>query len=201
MSGYDDDDYYEESGGSNVGLIIGIILFLFIIGMAVGAYFYIKSNKTSNIDIIYPPEQKEEDIDVNKTVSMLIYWFNLTPGTGHWNFLYLDERLLDTTELNGYVDTKGRLEINLYPTSEFSKKITLYANTVDKTGGYIVGEDASVPTGSVVTAVFYTVDGGKKYIIANANGSVRICSYSDGYGLRACTQYDAANKYDFTLKG
>ena len=188
---YDHDydyDYDEEQGSNTVYIIIGIIILLIILGIGIYYYYTVVNNKNNNIlDIIDPiiPENSK-DIDINETSTLEQFRYNLTPGTGHWNYLYIDNRILDKIELNGYTTTGVKILINVHPVSEFSEKVTLYANTANKTGGYIIG-DGEIPSGSIPTAVFYTKDGGRKHMLVDFNGSINICDTVAGFASRQCT--------------
>lgn len=186
------DDYQESSVGKKIGIAIGVIILLIVIVIAV--LYFVKQNKNKQISQIIVAK-KDEPKDTK--TKLLMYRFNLTPGTGHWNYIYIDDRILDKIKLNGYTHVdNGGIIVNTQPTTEFSKKVTIYADTSKKTGGYFIGE-GTVPSGSTITGIFYTYDGeGINTTLADFNNSVMFCNSDEFYNARLCNEY-GTNPFKF----
>ena len=115
--------------------------------------------------------------------------YRIQIGSDKWSYVVIDDKLLPTIPLHGYeLALYGKILVDSKPTFATSKKITIYANTVERTGGYFIG-DGNVPNGSVVTATFYTSYEGKGSILSHINNGVLLCTQYGGPLADRCVKH------------
>lgn len=164
-----------ESSEKKKKIIIAVVVLIILIIIVI-AVVAKKDKKTTT---------KSDSLDKTELVN---YRFLSSGNT--WTYIVVDKNLESKMDFNGYSSfVTEPIIVSLKPTSVNSKQITAYANFLNKTGGYFVG-DGTVPSGSVITAKFYTSPGaGYKSIIANVNGGVFLCTKTAGNFATTCVKY------------
>ena len=197
----DDQEYdeYDNEDGGNSTMIIIVVIVSFIIVLLIIAFYLYSAEDAKESEIVYSTYNKTYNVLQTKdTATLSNYRINLgSPGS--WSYVVIDDALAPDIPLNGYQPTGGML-VDVKPTSASSKRVTIYANTLAKTGGYFVG-DGAVPNGSVVTASFYTsVMGNSESILANVNNGVLFCTNTKGPNAETCIKH-GTNLFKFLRKG